>query len=473
MNIRERPEYVRNIGPISAHLVALGGVPMVRPGDDLTALVLKSLAASHETLRDGDILIIAQKIVSKAQNRFVHLRDVSVSPQSEQLARTVRKDARLVELILRESTEIVRCRRDVLIVAHKLGPIMANAGIDLSNVDQGADDGIALLLPENPDRTCRELCNELQAATGAKVGVIINDSHGRAFRNGTVGVAIGAAGVRALQDLRGVPDLYQRPLQSTEVGLADEIASAASLLMGQAGEGRPIVLARGILYARGDGCANDLVRPKEIDLFRSTSRADVAGAISERRSIRRYTDRPVAASVIHNILQAAGSAPSAHNRQPWRFVVLKNSQSKERLAQAMGERLRADRTRDGDAPEHIEADASQSIARITGAPVVILVCLTMETMDNYPDARRAEAEHLMAVQSTAMAMQNILLSAHAAGLGASIMCAPLFCQDTARTALDLPKSWEPQALITLGFPANAGKPYRRRPFNEIVRILEE
>jgi len=418
-------------------------------------------------------LVIAQKIASKAQNRFVRLRDVTVSPRAEHLARQVNKDARLVELILRESTEVVRHSPNVLIVAHKLGLVMANAGIDLSNVEQAADDGMALLLPEDPDGTCRQLCAELQAATGARVGVIISDSHGRAFRNGTVGVALGAAGITALQDLRGMPDLYHRPLQSTEVGFADEIASAASLLMGQADEGRPIVLARGILNAIGGGCAADLVRSKELDLFRSVPRAAILQAITERRSIRRYTCAPVVDTIIDQILQAAVSAPSAHNRQPWRFVVLKSARSKELLAKAMAKRLHEDRRRDGDPLDLIEADVSRSIARITGAPIVITVCLTKEGMDSYPDVKRAEAEHLMVVQSTAMAMQNILLSAHGAGLGASIMCAPLFCQDTVRVTLELPMRWEPQALITLGFPANAGKPYRRRPLDDVVRILED
>jgi hypothetical protein len=219
-------------------------------------------------------------------------------------------------------------------------------------------------------------------ATGARVGVIINDSHWRTFRNGTVGVAIGAAGVTALQDLRGMPDLYQRPLQSTEVGFADEIASAASLLMGQADEGRPIVLARGILNPTGGGCAAELVRSKELDFFRSVSCADILQAITERRSIGRSTSTPVADTIIDQILQAAVSAPSAHNRQPWRFVVLKSARSKELLAEAMAQRLHEDRRRDGDALDLIEADVSRSIARITGAPIVVTICLTMEGMDS-------------------------------------------------------------------------------------------
>jgi coenzyme F420-0:L-glutamate ligase / coenzyme F420-1:gamma-L-glutamate ligase len=473
MNVHEPPARVVSAATAVACFTALAGVPMIKPGDDLAGIILAALAASNETLRDGDVLVIAQKIVSKAQNRFVRLDTVEPSPEAERLARDVNKDARLVELILRESTEVVRHRRDVLIVAHRLGLVMANAGIDQSNVEHSAHDDTALLLPEDPDATCAQLCEMLRVRTGAEVAVIINDSHGRAFRNGTVGVAIGASGLPALADLRGAPDLYGRRLQSTEVALADEIASAASLLMGQASEGLPIVLARGIANAQGEGVAADLVRPKKIDLFRAAPGPSVPEVLDRRRSIRRYTQAPVPDDIIKQLLEAAISAPSAHNRQPWRFAVLKNAAVKERLARTMGDRLRDDRSRDGDATALIEQDVARSIARITGAPVGIVVCLTMEEMDTYPDARRAAAEHQMAVQGTAMAMQNLLLAAHAAGLGASVMCAPLFCPDVVRAALALPPQWEPQSLITFGFPANAGKPFRRRSLHELVCVVED
>jgi coenzyme F420-0:L-glutamate ligase/coenzyme F420-1:gamma-L-glutamate ligase len=472
MNVHESPARIVSAAPAVARFTALSGVPMVKPGDDLAGIILGALAASNETLRDGDVLVIAQKIVSKAQDRFVRLDTVTPSADAERLAREVNKDARLVDLILRESTEVVRHRRDVLIVAHRLGLVMANAGIDQSNVDQGVNDDTALLLPENPDATCAELRAALRAHTGAEVAIIINDSHGRAFRNGTVGVAIGASGLAALADLRGAPDLYGRRLLSTEVALADEIASAASLLMGQASEGRPIVLARGVLHAPAEGAAADLVRPKKIDLFRAAPRPSTSELLARRRSIRRYTQAPVSDDVIKQVLEAAINAPSAHNRQPWRFAVLKDAAAKERLARAMGERLREDRGRDGDASEQIEQDVARSFARITAAPVAIVVSLTMEDMDAYPDARRTAAEHQMAVQGTAMAMQNLLLAAHAAGLGASIMCGPLFCPDVVRAALTLPAQWEPQAVITMGVPANAGKPYRRRALSEVVCVME-
>jgi F420 biosynthesis protein FbiB-like protein len=197
---------------------------------------------------------------------------------------------------------------------------------------------------------------------------------------------------------------------------------------------------------------------------------DVQRLIQTRRSIRRYQPTPVPAEVLDRLLTAALWAPSAHNRQPWRFVRLTEAGVKARLAAAMAARLRADRLADGDAPEAVEADATKSYARIATAPAVIVAALTLADMDRYPDARRAQAEQVMAVQSVAMAVQNLLLAAHAEGLGACWMCAPLFCPDTVAQALALPAEWQAQALITLGYPASAGKPAVRKPLAERVVV---
>ena len=172
------------------------------------------------------------------------------------------------------------------------------------------------------------------------------------------------------------------------------------------------------------------------------------------------------------LLAAAADAPSSHNRQPWRFMVLRSGELKAQLARGMGERLRADRTRDGDLADAIEADVARSFARITGSPVLIVVCLMLCDVDHYPDDKRNRAEYLMAVQSTAMAVQNLLLAAHGAGLGACWMCAPLFCPDSVSEALALPQDWQPQALVTLGYPADGGKPYTRRPLADLVKAAE-
>ncbi len=190
-----------------------------------------------------------------------------------------------------------------------------------------------------------------------------------------------------------------------------------------------------------------------------------------RRSIRRYTAQPVPAEALARLLEAARWAPSAHNRQPWRFALLRAAELKARLAEQMGARLRADRLADGDPAEAVERDVARSRARIADAPAVVVLCLSMAEMDAYPDRRRKKAEFLMAVQSAALAAQNLLLAAHAEGLGACWLCAPLFCPEVVRAALALPADWEPQALITLGYPAEPGKPAVRKPLAEIVLDL--
>jgi len=199
------------------------------------------------------------------------------------------------------------------------------------------------------------------------------------------------------------------------------------------------------------------------------SAAALDSLIRSRRSVRRYQPTPVPSALVEQLLAAATWAPSAHNRQPWRFVVLTALADRARLAVALGARLRADRLADGDSPEVVEADAARSYARLTGAPVVVAVCLTLAEMDQYPDARRTNAEYLMAVQSTSMAVQNLLLAAHAVGLGACWMCAPLFSPEAVTEALSLPADWQSQALVTLGYPASAGKPAQRKPLSDVVR----
>jgi F420 biosynthesis protein FbiB-like protein len=200
----------------------------------------------------------------------------------------------------------------------------------------------------------------------------------------------------------------------------------------------------------------------------SSQQDGIERTILGRRSIRRYLSDPVPVDLVWKLLALAARAPSAHNRQPWRFVIVHDAKTKQTLAQAMGERLRSDRARDGDDADAIERDVERSRARITGAPTALLICLTLEEMDTYPDSRRADSEFIMAVQSTAMAVENILLGATAEGLGACWMCAPLFCPDTVRAALDIPESWHPQGLVTLGWPADNGRDRPRKPAEDVA-----
>ena len=249
-------------------LTAVPHIPHVQPGDNLAELILHALAEANIMLADGDVLTIAQKIVSKAEGRLVRLAEVQPSERAIEVAAQTAKDPRVVELILQESEEISRLRRGVLIVRHRLGFTSANAGIDRSNVAQDGAHETVLLLPLDPDASAAALREAIAVKLGVQVGVVITDSHGRPFRLGTVGVAIGVAGIPALWDRRGEPDLYGYQLQHTDIGLADEIAAAAGLLMGQAAEGMPVVLLRGLQLPAAEGKATDLVRPKEMDLYR-------------------------------------------------------------------------------------------------------------------------------------------------------------------------------------------------------------
>ena len=248
-------------------LIPLPGLPMFQAGDDL-ARILGDVLAAAVLPRDGDVLVIAQKIVSKVEGRMVDLACVTPSARAVALGAEIDKDARLVEVILGESTRVVRSRPNLMIMQHRLGFVMANAGVDQSNV--APEDGVerALLLPADPDGSAEGLRAALSARFGVKLAVIINDSFGRAWRRGTCGVAIGAAGLPSLVDLRGQPDLFGRELHVTVVGHADEIAAAASLVMGQAREGQPAVLVRGLTWDAPDGPASDLARPADEDLFR-------------------------------------------------------------------------------------------------------------------------------------------------------------------------------------------------------------
>jgi coenzyme F420-0:L-glutamate ligase/coenzyme F420-1:gamma-L-glutamate ligase len=253
----------------SLHLTALSDFPLVRPGDDLAGLILQSLDTNGISLEAGDVLILAQKIVSKSEGRLVDLAGIAPSERACKIATQCGKDPRFVEVVLRESREVLRVRPGLLVVEHRLGFVCANAGVDRSNVGLQEGKGEwALLLPEDPDSSCRNLCRRLKQASGAEIGAIINDSHGRAWRNGVVGTAIGVAGLPALQDLRGRKDLFDYLLQITQAAAADELAAAASLLMGQADEALPVVHARGFPYPLRESSLAELVRPKEMDAFR-------------------------------------------------------------------------------------------------------------------------------------------------------------------------------------------------------------
>jgi coenzyme F420-0:L-glutamate ligase / coenzyme F420-1:gamma-L-glutamate ligase len=254
----------------SLSLTPLQNIPLIRQDDNLADILLKSMQETNVELHNDDILVIAQKIVSKAEGRMVNITTVIPSARALELADESKKDARVVELMLQESNEVLRVRVGTIIVEHKLGFVCANAGIDHSNVHGGGNEKeeYVLLLPEDPDKSARNIREQIKQKTGVNVGVMIIDSHGRAWRNGTVGICIGLSGIPALMDERGWKDLFGYTLQITVVGIADELAAAASLMMGQAAEGIPAVHVRGFPYPLGEGTLKELIRPKNQDMFR-------------------------------------------------------------------------------------------------------------------------------------------------------------------------------------------------------------
>lgn len=247
-------------------LIAVPDIPLIQTGDDLSTIMIDCLHNAGYDLVDGDILVISSKIISKSEGRFVDLKQIIPSPEAQQLAVETHKDPRLVQLILNESQKVSRYKAHVLVVKHRLGFTSANAGIDASNIETG-DPDLVLLLPESPDASAQHLHEELTNFYGVRLGIVVSDTHGRPHRFGNVGVAIGVAGMPALIDQRGDHDLYGRELMATMTPLADELATAAGLVSGQADEGQPVVLIRGVAWENRSESSNVLIRPSEQDLY--------------------------------------------------------------------------------------------------------------------------------------------------------------------------------------------------------------
>lgn len=252
----------------SVELHAIPGIPLIKPGESIGAILADAIRASNMTMQDGDVLVVAQKIISKAEGRYVDLGQVTPSAEAKELSDKTGKDARLVQVVLNESCTVLRHRTNVLVVEHRSGYVMANAGIDQSNLDTTLSPDHVLLLPTDCNASAERLKVAMREAFNATIGVIINDSFGRAWRRGVVGVALGSAGIPALVDMRGMPDLSGRRLRITEVAFADEVAAAASLVMGQGAEGKPAVIVRGLSWSAPDAPATTLIRPRDEDLFR-------------------------------------------------------------------------------------------------------------------------------------------------------------------------------------------------------------
>ncbi|RKN37410.1 coenzyme F420-0:L-glutamate ligase [Streptomyces hoynatensis] len=427
---------------------ALPGIPEVRPGDEPAKLIAEAATAPGQPgLRDGDVLIVTSKIVSKAEGRVREAQD-----------RTAAVDEETVRVVAR--------RGQARIVESRHGFVMAAAGVDASNTPVGT----VLLLPEDPDASAAEIRRGLRELLGVEVGVVVTDTFGRPWRAGQTDVAIGAAGITVVDDHRGTTDPYGNPLGVSITAVADELAGAGDLVKGKK-EGLPVAVVRGLGHRVGPhrATARDLIRPAAEDMFRLGTSEAVREAVTLRRTVREFTAEPVDPEAVRRAVAAAVTAPAPHHTTPWRFVLLESAGARKALLNAMREAWIADLRRDGKSEESIARRVRRGEV-LRAAPYLVVPCLVADGAHDYPDARRAAAEREMFVAAMGAGVQNLLVALAGEGLGSAWVSSTMFCREVVRAQLGLPGNWDPMGAVAVGRAASAPTPRPPREAGAFVEV---
>ena len=419
-------------------------LPEFRPGDDLSAAV----AAAAPWLRDGDVVVVTSKVVSKCEGRLVP------APHDAQERDRLRR-----KLVDDEAARVLARKGQTLITENRFGLVQAAAGVDGSNV--GRDE--LALLPVDPDASAAALRAGLRERLGVEVAVVVTDTMGRAWRNGQIDAAIGAAGLAVLHNYSGAVDPHGNELVVTEIAIADEIAAAADLVKGKL-TATPVAVVRGLpghIVADDGSTARELLRPGEEDLFwLGTAEALDMGrrqAQLLRRSVRRFSDDPVPPGLVEAAVAEALTAPAPHHTRPVRFVWLQHRATRTRLLDRMKDKWRADLAADGRPADAIQRRLARGQI-LYDAPEVVIPMLAPDGAHSYPDTARTDAEHTMFTVAVGAAVQALLVALAVRGLGSCWIGSTIFTADLVRSELTLPADWEPLGAIAIGYAEEPAGP---------------